>query len=373
MHAILLFCPPLYIINNIFYCGSIYCLLVLNIVDKQSVFITHLIEIKIIDKRKKMKVNLFEKFINPFLWFYFILGQNSYVPLTLFHRCDRQRRTYKNQMIINVLEKIPILIYFIIGITTGIISRIDVLYYNGKFGNTNLYLAYLYIIIACQTNFIIIIQQLIYRKTYLSIINRYEKINYYFDNYLEKILNWKLIKNQIRNHLLIIILLDLLSFIILYIGTFITSEQLFSLPLSLLQLITQLIFVHFIFFVKLLYFILNNLTANLKLLSIKTRTPTKTTTATTTKIINNKNLKKNIDYKTQIQICYQIYLSIWKIANKLDKYFGWGLLSIFVQRFIDIAYDSYLLFGFFMWSVSDFDAVYKIIRMYILFCLVFCF
>lgn len=280
----------------------------------------------------------FVKNAKVFLLLFYICGFSPYAPTK-----------HNLQLFTTYTRKIPTLFQVLVGLYLTSICAYNLLIcmWNTTIKDrTNFFITSLFIL--CQMARIILatIQCIFYKTIYYRVINTLNFLEGYFAVHLQHRIKFKLFTNGVVKKML----LATVGFMQLIIMKILDTHPV-DFYVTIIQMTSILTSCHLVFYIDLLSFHLE------QLLVVIVRDST--TNHNTVDIMFYKYSANCVFVRNQLKLYKTVHFTLWEINQCINKFFGWTMVAIFLQTFVDFLYCSYCLFEEF----QDTLVLVKLIRM----------
>lgn len=265
----------------------------------------------------KLTNNLVTK-IQPYTKFFYSLGQCPYATLFVF---KKQPKLHK------LLTNLPQILYWTLFIglfITGILYENSHKKNPGKPSNV---LFYIYYIMEFTVNSIIYFQCIFNTSALKDAIREFKEVTDMFQTSFGHQIDFNKYFIRIWKKILLIGFAFLVKTIIFMFPPKVRAKKYFSsFQLDILQSTIMIAIIQSLFYIDLLNFFLKNLNS-----IIENDADSKQYT----------NREKQQTYLKNIKI---IHYRLWRIAQQINRFFGWGLIAIILRNFLDSSFAIYWTF-----------------------------
>lgn len=281
------------------------------------------------------------EFSRKYLFIFYVIGQSAFNP----KQCTKIRT--RKQI---VVQNIPIIVIGHIVILTTLsgitFQNID----TEEFSPINIFFGNTFLLLMCTTNMIAFVQNIRYQNNLKNIINKFAVIEQIFTGRLCIPLSLSKFFRHFRGKVLVCLSLYSMAFaIMLAINTYQERTMKVTLHIFLLMFLGIVASLHALLYIEMEHFFISFFVDNIEL-AVKTRHAhvlfyeDKSTSA----VIMQLGYYKHVHFK------------LWDISQTIGRHFGWILILICMQSFVDATYTAYWIYRF-IWV--EFDIM--ILRKYI--------
>lgn len=206
-----------------------------------------------------------------------------------------------------------------------------------ELNRTDLFISNMFILSQFARAILVLLQCICYRKTYYNIIDTFNKLELFFANQLHHQIQFSILKEGAATKMTIaaIAFAQLLTIEIVSCFIYPKFNQI-TVQIKLLQMITTFTFVHLIFFIDVLCFYLEQL----RLVIVRDTNNDRSLDS----IGYHKYSNKCVFIRTQLKNYKSVHFCLWEVGQRINIFFGWSMISILLQAFVDFLYSSYWLF-----------------------------
>lgn len=196
---------------------------------------------------------------------------------------------------------------------------------------SEIFITSMFILCQIARTLLALMQCIFYKKVYYSIINALNALEGYFTVHFQHRIRYSLFTSGVVKKMS----LATVGFTQMLIAEFLDSNQI-DFPVRLLQAASMLTCCHLVFFIDVLSFHLEQLLVVIIRDTANDRSIDSVTFY--------KQSAKCVFVRNQLKHYKTVHFTLWEISQCINKFFGWTMVAILLQVFIDLLYCSYCLF-----------------------------
>lgn len=268
------------------------------------------------------------EFSRKYFYLFYICGQSAFNPREQI--CSQRRklnfkRKFTLPMILSTLFMVTITVSGII--TQNGIDAKDMNLVNFFFGN-------IFLLGLCTTCYCIIFQNSMHQKNLKIIFHKFTVIEQIFWAHLHQRLSFSDFSRQFRRKLFVCISLFLLAFVaMIFINLYYGNQIRVTMHIFVLMFFTITAQLHALLYIDLEHYLIKSFVKNVQMEG----------RARIARVLYGKP-EDTATISARLGYYKHVHFKLWDISQAIGMHFGWILLCICMQNFIDIAYSTYWIY-----------------------------
>lgn len=266
----------------------------------------------------------------PYFWFFHYIGLSFHLP------GDDQSKGSKSVFI----QMVPVLIHSAVGILMSIwiiiilLSSSEPIFY----GRTEATVINTMAICETSRSIFILVECLFHKQYIFEIVKTFQKLETFFAIHLQHRI---LYKNFHKIYLTKVSLLAGIYFqyLIIFILRSFAYKMLtpHGIQVKILQIQTASTFLQIIFYIEMLNFYVEQL-------NVVISNDIDDNFDDTSSILLVRNTRNNHHIRSKLNYLKTIHFRLWEVSRKINAYFGWSMVALYMHSFIGIVHSAYWLF-----------------------------
>lgn len=263
-----------------------------------------------------------EQLFHRIVYVFYILGQSAHNPYT---------EQFDDGSII--VQYMPSIIFICISITGSAFVLIFQLYHAVDYGRTDSIVAMIYLFSFVLSDATIIVQSLIYHSDMLVVCRKFVELQVYAREKLAVTPNYQNFCCDYLRKAIVIVLCYLAMLGAKYCLRTNESDFILGQGYSVLRLFTVLAKLHALFYVHLLKNVMRCYVKDIHVIIVQKQSGIR--------MSRDDGFSRLAEQMRNIKL---IYLDLYEISYGINRFFGWGLITLFLECFVDALYSLYWIF-----------------------------
>lgn len=201
-----------------------------------------------------------------------------------------------------------------------------------NYGKTDLAVSYMYMLSDFLTNLTVIGQSIVYTSNARDIFDKFIEVEMLLKQQLFIVLDTRKLRADYKGTIYLVLVCVILMIMVKFFIRTNESDLLLGLTFGIFRVFNAFTKMHIYFFVYLLHYILRYVADYVEVVFVQTGQMFKMSTGAVLKITDNFRYYKII------------YFKLYIISMEINQIFGWSLVMLFLQCFLDAAYSLYWIF-----------------------------